>query len=61
MKILSLFQFAYLAFAGLFLYLAYEKYTQGESIVMPLIMAVLAVFMFFFRGHFRKKFQDRNK
>lgn len=58
MKILGLFQYAYLIFAVLF---AYDAITAPERRVMSGLLAGLAVFMFFFRKRFRKKFQDRNK
>ncbi len=58
MKILGLFQYAYLAFAVLFTYLAI---TSPEKRVMSIVLAGLAVFMFFFRKRFRKKFEDQNK
>ncbi len=58
MKILGLFQYAYLVFAVLF---AYDAITTPERRVMSGLLAALAIFMFFFRKRFRKKFEDQNK
>ncbi len=58
MKILGLFQYAYLVFAVLF---AYDAITSPERRVMSALLAGLATFMFFFRKRFRKKFEDQNK
>nr|WP_248723970.1 hypothetical protein [Seonamhaeicola sp. ML3] len=61
MKYLSIFQYAYLIFAGLFLYNVWETYNKTGAVNYPyLLLAGLAVFMFFFRRRFRQKFQDRN-
>lgn len=58
MKILGIFQYAYLIFAVLFLY---DAITSPERVVMSSLLAALAIFMFFFRKRFRKKFEDHNK
>lgn len=58
MKILAIFQYAYLVFAVLF---AYDAITSPERRVMSGLLAALALFMYFFRKRFRKKFEDRNK
>lgn len=58
MKVLGLFQYAYLVFAVLFTYLAI---TSPEKRVMSIVLAALAIFMFFFRRRYRKKFEDQNK
>lgn len=58
MKVLGIFQYAYLIFAVLFLY---DAITSPERVVMSSLLAVLAIFMFFFRKRFRKKFEDQNK
>ena len=57
MKVLGLFQYAYLVFAVLF---AYDAITSPERRLMSALLAGLAVFMFFFRKRFRKKFKDQN-
>ncbi|KJD35117.1 membrane protein [Tamlana sedimentorum] len=61
MKFYKIFQYAYLVFAVLFLYDAFTKWeinTTGAYISLGL--AALAVFMFFFRRKFGKKFDNRN-
>ena len=58
MKVLAIFQYAYLVFAVLF---AYDAITSPNRRVMSGILAALAIFMFFFRKRFRKKFEERNK
>lgn len=58
MKILAVFQYAYLVFAVLF---AYDAITSPERRVMSGLLAALALFMYFFRKRFRKKFENRNK
>lgn len=62
MKLLKFLQYAYLIFAILFLYDAITKWNvEGENPYLSLGLAVLAVFMFFFRKKFRKRFEDRGK
>lgn len=62
MKILKLFQYAYLIFAALFLWDAVTNWNVDRSrSYMSLFFAALALFMFFFRKRFAKKFEDRNK
>ncbi len=62
MKYAKFFQYAYLVFAALFLYDVVAKWLNtGEIAYASLILGVLAVFMFFFKRKFSKKFQDRNQ
>lgn len=62
MKILQFFQYAYLIIAVLFLYKAISEWSADRNgAYMSLFFAALAIFMFFFRKRFRKKFEDRNK
>lgn len=62
MKLLQFLQYAYLIFAILFLYDAISKWGhEGENPYLSLGLAALAVFMFFFRKKFRKRFEDRGK
>lgn len=58
MKILGLFQYAYLIFAVLF---AYDAIVNPERRVVSFLLAALAIFVFFFRKRFRKRFEDQNK
>lgn len=62
MKLLQLLQYAYLIFAVLFLYDTINKWnTDRNGAYISLLFVVLAVFMFFFRKKFRKRFEDRGK
>ena len=61
-KALKIFQFAYLIFAILFIWDGISKWSTDRSrAYISLLFAALAIFMFFFRKRFRKKFQDRQQ
>jgi len=60
MKILQFFQYVYLFFAVLFIYDAITNIGVDDTrVIISLIFAGLAIFMFFFRRKFRKKFKNR--
>ncbi len=62
MKLLQFLQYAYLIFAVLFLYDAISKWnTDRNEAYISLFFVAIAVFMFFFRKKFKKRFQDRGK
>lgn len=62
MKLQKFFQYAYLFFAVLFVYEAIAKWNNDRNgAYMMLLIAALAVFMFFFRKRFSKKIEERNK
>lgn len=62
MKLLKIFQIAYIVFAVLFLYDGIQNWGPNRNrAYMSFLLAALAVFMFFFRGRYRKKFEDRNR
>lgn len=61
MKYLKFTQYIYLAFAGFFIYDGIMKLNTDESPWLSFIIAVVAIFMFFFRRSFAKKFEDRNQ
>ncbi|HLT34277.1 MAG TPA: hypothetical protein VKZ98_10840 [Aquaticitalea sp.] len=62
MKIQKFFQYAYLVFAVIFIYEAIVNWNADRNrAYMMLVIAALAVFMFFFRMRFAKKMEDRNK
>lgn len=62
MAFLKFFQYAYLVIAALFLYEAVISWnTDRNRSYMSLFFVVLALFLFFFRRKFRKRFEDRNK
>lgn len=56
MKLLQFLQYAYLIFAALFLY---DAVVNNKA--LSWFFAALALFMFFFRKKYRKKFEDRGK
>ena len=61
-KALKLFQYAYIIFAILFAWDAISNWsTDRNRSYVSLLFAALAIFMFFFRRRFRKKFEDRRK
>jgi hypothetical protein len=60
MKIFKFFQYAYLVFAILFIYVAIEKYMESQTIdYISILLAATAVFMFFFRKKFNKRFDNK--
>ena len=61
MKYYKIFQYAYLVFAVLFIYDGISKWNDGTNgAYISLGLAALAVFMFFFRSKFSKKFENRD-
>ncbi|WP_269223983.1 MULTISPECIES: hypothetical protein [Flavobacterium] len=61
MNFLKYTSYLYLAFGIYFLYDGFTKWNTTENPWMSFIIAGLAIFMFFFRRKFAKKFEDRNK
>lgn len=60
MKLSKFFEFVYLAAAAFFLFEAINIWdTQRGRAYLFLFFVVLAVFMFFFRRHFRHKYDNR--
>ena len=60
MKFLKIFQYAYIAFAILFIYEAIDIWsTDRNRAYLYLFLSVFAIFIFFFRKKYRKKFDDR--
>jgi len=60
MKYLKLIQYAYLVCGFLFLYKAYEEYTNEKNPILYLAFGAAAIGMFFFRRNFHNKYQNRN-
>ena len=61
MKYSKIFQYAYLVFAALFIYDAISKYiSKGEIVYPSILLAALAIFMYFFRQKFRKKYDNKD-
>lgn len=62
MNYLKYTQYVYLVFAGFFIFDGISKWNQENATpILSLIIAGVAIFMFFFRRKFAKKFDDRNK
>ncbi|WP_372756406.1 hypothetical protein [Mariniflexile sp.] len=62
MKYSKFFQYAYLVFAALFLYDGITKWNAGISgAYLSIGLAALAIFMFFFRRKFTKKYDNSDK
>ena len=62
MKIFKFFQYAYLFFAVIFIYDAVSKYMEtGQVEYTSLLLAAAAIFMFFFRKRFNKKFENKDR
>ncbi|MCD0464010.1 hypothetical protein [Flavobacterium sp. ENC] len=62
MGILKYTQYVYILFAVFFIYDGIIKVNEGnDTSTLSFIIAGLAVFMFFFRRKYAKKFDDRNK
>lgn len=59
MKYLKFTQYIYLAFAGFFIYDGITKMSTDESPWLSFVIAVVAIFMFFFRRSFYTKFENR--
>ncbi|MBC3757134.1 hypothetical protein H7U19_01875 [Hyunsoonleella sp. SJ7] len=62
MKYTKFFQYAYLIFAILFFYDAISKYSNnGEIAYASILLGATAIFMFFFRRRFNKKFDNKDQ
>ncbi len=62
MKFSKFFEIAYLAVAVFFLYETVRIWdTERSRAYVFIFLSVIAIFMFFFRRHFRKKYNNRNK
>lgn len=62
MKFSKFFEIAYLAVAVFFLYEAVRIWdTERSRAYVFIFLSIIAIFMFFFRRHFRKKYGNRKK
>jgi len=62
MKFSKFFEFAYLAVAVFFTYETFRIWdTDRNQAYLFLFFVAIALFMFFFRRHFRRKYSDRKK
>lgn len=57
MTYLKIVQYIYLIFAGFFIFDAYTRYVEGRDFWLSVIIALVAIGMFFFRRHFYNKHQ----
>ena len=61
-KFFKYFEYAYLMFAAFFLFEAFRIWgTERNRAYLFLFFVCIAVFMFFFKRRFRRKYEDRNK
>ena len=58
MTYLKIVQYMYLVFAGFFIYDAFTKRLNDEDYWLSVIIALVAIGMFFFRRHFYNKHQN---
>ncbi|GAA4268272.1 hypothetical protein [Hyunsoonleella aestuarii] len=62
MKYSKFFQYAYIVFAALFIYDAVDKYFNQDVVAYTsILLGATAVFMFFFRRKFSRKFDNRDQ
>ena len=62
MKFSKFFEWAYLVVGVFFIVEAIREWnTEGGRSYLVLFLAVVAIFMFFFRRHFRHKYGNRKK
>lgn len=59
MKVLNFTKYLYLVVAVLATYKAIELWNVGTESYMFIAFAVISLFMFFFRRHYAKKFEER--
>jgi hypothetical protein len=62
MAYLKFIQYIYLVFSLFFFYDAFKKYQEGKElndILLSIVIAAVAIGMFFFRRHFHKKYQKK--
>lgn len=62
MRYAKFFKYVYLVFGVLFIYDAISKYAANGEIAYPsILLGATAIFMFFFRRKFMKKFENRDQ
>lgn len=61
-KVFKFFEYAYLVIMCFFLYQAYAEWgEEGGRSILYLFFAIAAIFMFFFKRNFRRRFEANNK
>ncbi|HUH26526.1 MAG TPA: hypothetical protein VLY87_07850 [Flavobacterium sp.] len=61
MKIYKIIAYVYLVFGLFFLYDAYDAFSNDEDYLIKLLLAAVAIFMFFFRLRTLKKFPQNKQ
>ena len=62
MNYLNITKYAYLAVGIIMMYDAYTEWSsKSDELWLRFILGAVAIFMFFFRNNFAKKFANRNK
>ncbi len=61
MGYLKIVSYLYLVVGAFFVYAGIEARQDGEDGYLYFFFAAIAVFMFFFRMHYAKKFKNRNR
>lgn len=62
MKFYKYFEYAYLIIAAFFIFETVRIWnTERERAYLFIFFVVLAIFMFFFKRRFRKKYEERNR
>lgn len=62
MKLSKFFEFAYLVAAAFFIFETVRMWNEERSrAYLFIFLAVIALFMFFFRRRFRRKYENRRK
>ena len=62
MKFFKYFEFAYLFIAAFFLFETVRLWNaEGNRAYLFLFFVIMAIFMFFFKRRFRKRFEERNR
>ena len=61
MNYLKYTQYVYLVFSAFFIYDGFMKLNSGAAPWLSFLIAAVALFMFFFRRKFARKFESENK
>jgi phosphotransferase system glucose/maltose/N-acetylglucosamine-specific IIC component len=61
MNYLNITKYLYLVVGLVMTYSAITKWKDGDNYFLEIMLAVAAIFTFFFRSRFAKKFEERKK
>lgn len=59
MNYLNITKYIYLVVGLIMIYDAVSKWNQGKDYVLSAVLAALAIFMYFFRRNFGRRFEER--